>query len=194
MPNERSNKSIIILIIIAVLIVVGFWAYQKFIAPEPEIIIENKQVETFASDPLNATYIIDGQEITLIDGKSEIEIAPGSASKIVTMNFGEPIYGDLDGDGVDDAALTLTQNSGGSGTFYYVAAALKKEGGYKGTNAVLLGDRIAPQEIHFDGSVIVANYTDRAAGESFAVQPSVGKTKYLYVKDGYLQEAPALLK
>lgn len=41
--------------------VVGFWIYQKFIATEPEIVVENNEVEIFASDPLNATYIIEGQ-------------------------------------------------------------------------------------------------------------------------------------
>ena len=35
----------------------------------------------------------------------------------------EPLaFGDLDGDGVDDAAVVLTYNGGGSGTFYGLLA------------------------------------------------------------------------
>jgi len=39
----------------------------------------------------------------------------------------------------------LTQETGGSGIFYYVAFALNTENGYAGGRTVLLGDRIAPQ-------------------------------------------------
>ena len=53
--------------------------------------------------------------------------------------------GDLNGDGTPDVAFLLTQSPGGSGTFYYAVVALRTATGYTGTNAVLLGDRIAPQ-------------------------------------------------
>jgi hypothetical protein len=43
--------------------------------------------------------------------------------------------------------LLITHDPGGSGTFYYVAAAINVNKRYQGTNAVLLGDRIAPMDI-----------------------------------------------
>ena len=64
--------------------------------------------------------------------------------------------------------------------------ALNANGGFRGTNAVLLGDRIAPQTIEIRDGVVIANYADRRPEESMAVLPSVGMSKYLVVKAGKL--------
>jgi hypothetical protein len=139
-----------------------------------------------AGDPLNATYIIEWQEISLLNGRSEVEAAPGSATKIITAVFGRVVLGDLDGDSDEDAALLLVHAPGGSGTFYYVAAALNTNGTYRGTNAVLLGDRIAPQNITVRNGVIVANYADRRFEEPMSTPPSVGKSRYLTLEQSKL--------
>jgi hypothetical protein len=128
-----------------------------------------------SSDPLNATYMIEGQATHLVNGRSEREVAPGSATKIMTSVFGKPVEGDLDGQGDMDVALLLVHDPGGSGTFYYVAAALNRDDSYIGTNAVLLGDRIAPQDVKIRNGVVVANYTDRRPEEPMSVSASVGK-------------------
>lgn len=65
----------------------------------------------------NATYLIEGQFVTLVDGFFEIESAPGSATRITTSYFGNEAFGDLNGDGMEDVAFLLTQSSGGSGIF-----------------------------------------------------------------------------
>lgn len=134
-------------------------------------------------DPSNVTYTIEGQSITLVDGVAEILVAPDSSAKLVTKVFGSPTMRDLNGDGKTDAVVTLTQNAGGSGTFYYVAAAINTESGAQGTNAIFLGDRISPQSIQILGSQIVVNYLDRDSGEAMTVKPSVGVSKYV-VLDG----------
>jgi len=56
---------------------------------------------------LNATYLIEKQPAHLVDGRAEVQIAPGSAIKITTVVFGKPTYGDLSHDGLEDAALFL---------------------------------------------------------------------------------------
>ena len=142
----------------------------------------------WAMDPLNAAYIIEGEEVRLVQGRAKAEFAPGSATKIKTSVFGKPEYGDLDGDGDEDAALFLVQDPGGSGTFYYVAASLNKGAKYSGTNAVLVGDRIAPQTLKIRDGVIIADYNDRRPDEPMAAPPSVGKKKLLAIKDGRLEE------
>ena len=130
-------------------------------------------------DPKNATYMVEGKEILLVDGRAEEVSSLDSVSKRVTTIFGEPTIGDLTGDGRRDAAVVLVQNSGGSGTFYYVAAAVSTGSGTKGTNAVLLGDRIAPQTIEIKNGQIIANYAERKPSEPMTAKPSVGVTKYL---------------
>lgn len=128
----------------------------------------------------NITYLIDDQPVTLVDGLSEIDIAD-SSSKQVTRYFGNEATGDLNGDGKNDVAFILTQDSGGSGIFYYIAVALANDNGYEGINAILLGDRIAPQTTNISEGKINVNYADRKIGESFSVQPTVGVSKYFQV-------------
>ena len=152
---------------------------------------EAKIVPAAASDPLNAIYIVEGQEIRLVDGRSEIESAPGSASKVITSVFGKPVYGNIDGEGDADAALILTYDPGGSGTFYYVAVALNANGFYLGTRAILLGDRVVPQNISVRNGVIVVNYANRAIGEPMATPPSVGTSRYLVLERNVLKEMPS---
>jgi hypothetical protein len=139
----------------------------------------------------DATYQIEGQSITLVNGISEIEAAPGSASRIITRYFGNDAFGDLNGDGKEDAAFLLTQENGGSGTFYYIVAALRTDTGYLGTNGIFLGDRIAPQATEIQKGVIIVNYADRNPNDSFAVQPSVAVSKYFRVTDNKLVEVNA---
>ena len=108
-----------------------------------------------------------------------------------TKMFGVPVVGDLDGDKDSDAAVMLVDTPGGTGTFYYIAAAINTGHGYQGTNAILLGDRIAPQTMEIRDGVIIANYADRKPDEPFSADPSVGKSLYAKVVDGKLVEVPA---
>lgn len=137
---------------------------------------------------LDATYLIDGTSITLKNGIATVPIAPESATTVSTKYFGNEVSGDLNGDGVPDVAFVLTQNSGGSGTFYYLVTALKTANGYTGTNALLLGDRIAPQTTEIVGGVVVANYADRNPGEPMTTAPSLGVSKYARIVNGTLSE------
>ena len=165
----KRNLIATVAVAIAVL-VAGFYALNAYIYNE-------KQAPEPIKDYKNAMYVVDGQIVHLVDGVSEVESAPGSASKIVTRYFGNEVKTDLDGDGREDVAFLLTQETGGSGIFYYVVAALNKETGYDGGQALFLGDRIAPQTTEKGpGKSIIVNYADRNPGESFATRPSMGKS------------------
>jgi hypothetical protein len=91
--------------------------------------------------------------------------------------FGNEAEGDLNNDGVADAAFLVVSSSEGSGTFYYVAAALGTSQGYQTTNTVFLGDRIAPQTTQIVGGTVVVNFADRKVNEPMTAKPSVGVTK-----------------
>ena len=163
-------KNILIGVVVLIVILVGgFYALNAYI-------YEQKQAVA-VSDYKNVEFSIGGERIQLEEGVAEKESAPGSASKIVTHYFGNVVMQDLNNDGREDAVFLVTQETGGSGTFFYVVAALNTERGYVGSEALLLGDRIAPQTTEKGplGSVIV-NYADRKPGEDFSVQPSLGKS------------------
>jgi len=138
---------------------------------------------------LNSTYKIENVLIKLTNGKSIMEIVPGSASKLITTVWNQPVVGDLNGDKINDAALILIQDGGGSGTFYYVVANIStKEGKYIGTNAILLGDRINPQSIKIQKGNIIVNYLDRKENDTMVTKPSVLKTRTFTVKGTFLTE------
>lgn len=179
-----SKKIIITVILIAVLGGISYFIYQSS-TKKPSAEIPGQKV---AADPRNAAYLIEGEEIILVNGKSEKEAVPGSASKTITQYFGNEARADFNGDGIEDVAFLLTQDSGGSGTFYYVAAVLSSTDGYKGTNAIFLGDRIAPQTTEFRNGEIIVNYADRKPGESMTTDPSLGFSKYFKVDDSKLEE------
>jgi len=130
----------------------------------------------------------------LTDGSYKEKYMPGSATELVIRLSDHHALGDLNGDGAKDAAVVLVSDPGGSGTFCYVTAALNLNGAYSGTNAVLLGDRVAPQNVGIRNGVVVANYADRRPEEPMAVLPSVGKSKYLTLKEGVLAEIKPLGK
>ncbi|MDD5738476.1 MAG: hypothetical protein PHY72_00905 [Candidatus Pacebacteria bacterium] len=201
-------KKIIILISIAIILMVGVFVWLKFFNQPKQIVCSQEAMVCpdgssvgrtgfnceFASCPAensdykNISYEINEQTITLKDGVAETEIVPGSASKTITQYFGNEVKGDFNGDGLSDVAFLLTQNSGGSGTFYYIVVALKTANGYQGTNAILLGDRIAPQTTEFQNGDIVVNYADRKLDEPMIATPSVGVSRYFKIKEGRLTE------
>ena len=149
--------------------------------------IPPEQTSSVTTSYKDATYEINGRPIKLTNGISEIEAAPGSASKFVTKYFGNEATGDFNGDGLPDVAFLITQSTGGSGTFFYSVVAIKTSSGYTGTNAVLLGDRIAPQTTGFRNGEIIVNYADRKPGEAMTDRPSAGVSKYLKVVNGKLE-------
>lgn len=170
------KRTIVVLLLAAMSIAVLYAASQKNGVPQEESVA--------LSDHKNTTYLIEGVPVTLKDGSSETETVPGSASKTVTRYFGNELRTDLNGDGREDIAFVLTQEGGGSGTFFYAVAALNTEEGYVGSDGYLLGDRIAVQSTDLSSNprhsnVVVFNYAERVSGEPMSVTPSVGKSAYL---------------
>lgn len=179
------NKKIlipVILIIIVLLGGIGYWIYQSKIQQTNNPVIQT------VLDPRNATYMIEREKIILVNGRAEKQSAPGSASTTITQYFGNEVRADYNFDGITDAAFLLTQTTGGSGTFYYVATVLSTGNTFAGTNAIFLGDRIAPQTTQFQGREIIVNYADRKPDEPMTTPPSIGVSRYFKVSEGQLIE------
>lgn len=164
--------------------VAAFFALNAYIYQEKQAVV--------ALDYKNAEYIIEGQRVQLNDGIAETEAAPDSEAKIVTRIFGNEVVTDLNDDGREDIVFLLTQETGGTGTFFYVVAALNTEEGYRGSEALFLGDRIAPQTTELSQNpdhkhVIVVNYADRNPGEPMTTRPSLGKSIWIKLDPEALQ-------
>ena len=83
----------------------------------------------------------------------------GGASRPV-VSLQTLAFGDLDQDGIADAVVVLAENSGGSGTFIYLAAVLNENGVPVNTSTILLGDRVKIQSLQVaDGQIVVTALT-----------------------------------
>ena len=175
--NIMKNKIIYVLLGLIFVFIIGIYL-NNYISKKTSV--EDNKIKSIK----NATYMIDGHLVTLINGLYSVPITPDSSTKITTQYFGNEVSYDFDGDGRLDTAFILTQNTGGSGTFYYIVAALNTINGYIGSDAVLLGDRIAPQTTEMSQNpstpnLIVVNYAERKYGEPMTAQPSIGKSMWL---------------
>ncbi len=187
-------RGVQIFLLLLIVIGVGLLATQKFWLPglveyiieketpatEPvaEEILEPVTIERSDEGAKNALYYIEGTPVTLVDGNS---IEPGTY--VSTGYFGNEVFADITADGKEDVVFLLTQETGGSGLFFYVVAAIQTEDGYRGSAGYFLGDRIAPQTTEYKDGVVIVNYTDRAIGEPFTTPPSVGKSTRLTFDD-----------
>ncbi len=163
---------------------IGLGIYRVSFTQNGGTVLEENTVENVQ----DGTYTIDNAPVILRGGIAETVDVAATSSKITTKYFGNEAEGDLNGDGTDDAAFLLTRTSSGTGTFYYVAAALQRNGGYTGTNAVLLGDRIIPQTTEIDDGEITVNYFDRRKGEPMTTEPSLAVSRYFHIVAGVLTE------
>ncbi|MDA8611365.1 META domain-containing protein [Candidatus Pacebacteria bacterium] len=178
--NLSIGKFVGVLIVIILLIgIVGF-------------LTQTETEKSSLEDYKNTSYIINGEEINLHNGLAETKSSPGSASKNTTRYFGNELITDLNNDGREDVVFILTQETGGSGTFYYAVSSLNTENGYVGSEGYLLGDRIAPQTTELSQNpshknVIVVNYSDRAPNDPMTEKPSIGKSIWIKLNPETMQ-------
>lgn len=136
------------------------------------------------SDPSNTTYVIEGSPVTLVAGVADEFAAPGASSRVITRVWGEPTLADLNEDGTDDAVLILIRSTGGSGTFYFLAAAIATPDGHSGTAGLWLGDRIEPKTIDVRDGKTSVRFMTRGAGQSFADEPNFETTRdFIYIAE-----------
>jgi hypothetical protein len=104
---------------------------------------------------LNMTYTVGGTEYALVDGIYSEPAAPGSATMDTVAIYEKWVaFGDLNGDGVGDAAVVLYHDPGGSGTFRYLAAVVDEDGEAVNRDTTSLGDRVRINSLRVDGGEI----------------------------------------
>ncbi len=167
-----------ILGVFLVALVGGGYIWSVFSRDEDEL--EEMTTATLTKNFDEVTFLVSGVPITLVDGVATATTNLDGASETVVRYFGNVLEHDIDGDGAQDAVFLVTQETGGSGTFFYAVGALKRDEGYLGTSAVYIGDRIHPQTITpGDGREVVVNFAERLPTEPMAARPSMGRSLYL---------------
>ena len=179
--------------IIAIILIIGALLFiyimkKNNITPEETGTPQVSDNGTLRPDPSNATFTFDDGAVTLSGGRNETKVDPSSAIIEETTLMDKIAYGDINADGKADTALFLARYGGGSGTFIYVAAFVSGPVTYRGTEAVFIGDRIAPQSIFINGEIVTVEYLDREPDEALAAEPTVLVTKQFVYRSGEFQE------
>lgn len=166
--------------VVGMLILLGVLGLIALLYAFNAYIYKEKQGDGLPDDIKNITFSIGGELVTMNNGIGTFPQVPGTASVRTVRYFGNEIAHDIDADGDMDMVFLVTDDGGGSGTFYYVVGAIQEPDGYRGSEAMFLGDRIAPQSTNAGTGVqVIVNYADRAPGEPMAAMPTVGKSMYV---------------
>jgi hypothetical protein len=135
----------------------------------------------------NAEYASEftaSKKAKLVGGKYEESAAPGSASKVTVNLIAQPLaFGDLNGDGVDDAAVILATSTGGSGTFVVLNAVLNDKGAAKFASSISLGDRVQPKTITISGGVITVDEIRHSPTDPLCCPTQQATLKFKLVDD-----------
>jgi hypothetical protein len=140
----------------------------------------------------NAEYLIElasTGKVQLKDGTFEETAAPGSATKTKIQLGKIQAVGDVNGDGLEDAVVTLVVDPGGSGTFTYLALVLNQDGEPKPLAAVLLGDRVIVKSLSLQNGNVEVTMLTRKPGEPMSTEPTVELKRIYNLKGDQLVES-----
>ena len=162
---------------VAVVVLALFGARTFYVAQ----VEKNTQSKNGAAESL--TYMIEGNPIALRNGVAVSNVIAGvgesrKAFQVRTRYIKTDAVGDLNGDGISDNAVILVQEDEGTRESYYVSVARGTSEGYRGTNAIYLGDHIEYHSTEIRGGEIVVHYRDRFPTEPKTAKPSMGVAKY----------------
>ncbi len=87
----------------------------------------------------------------------------------------DELSADVDADGDIDKVFVASEDSMGSGTFFYVVGNIRERREYTVSEPLFVGDRIVPQAISYDNGVVTVRYLDRAIDEPFSAPPTIEK-------------------
>lgn len=124
----------------------------------------------------------------LKDGQYEEEIVPGSASKLIIVVYPDMhAFGDLNGDGADDAAVVLATSGGGSGTFISLEAMVNDKGAPKHVASTPLGDRAQIKSVRIEGGEIAVDMVTHGPDDPMCC-PTLESTKKFKLEGDALTE------
>ena len=143
-----------------------------------------------AAELANATYTgIEERPVTLVEGRWEGEpYEEGGASRPsaeLVEDFA--LAGDLNDDGSKEAVVLVWQNSGGSGTFSYLAVVGRNDGGVKNLGTAEIGDRVKLRRGRIENDTIILDVLQHNEGDA-ACCPTQLATRTWSMIDGQLVE------
>lgn len=142
------------------------------------------------ADLKNATYSgIEDGAITLLDGSWQGEpwVEGGAARPGVGLVEDFYLAGDLDGDGRQEAVAVLWQNSGGTGSYTFIAVMNRTDDGIRNLDTALIGDRVKLRNWKIADGRIMLDVLQAGASDAMCC-PGTLATRIWAMEDGRLEE------
>jgi len=137
----------------------------------------------------NGTYLAFGlQDVTLTDGVyTDPNFNPANTGSAIHDTFmGQSMaFGDLNGDGSEDAVIVLGTNTGGSGTFVEIMPVLNVNGAPQLAGSLQVGDRAPVNALAIQNGVVTASVMVAGPNDGLCC-PSVSETWTLALVNGAL--------
>ena len=157
-------------------------------ATQPAVVEASADAETLTKSLANMEYKSEytaSGTAPLEDGKYSEEAAPGSASKIEVTLTDQDAVGELNGEPA--AAVVLTTDPGGSGTFYDLAVVMEEGGKPVNVAVTSLGDRVQVNSVAIEDNQIVVDMVQSGPNDPMCC-PSEHVVNTYALQDGELVE------
>jgi len=140
-------------------------------------------------------FVGDAGPVTLVDGKYEGKPYAAASASRRTVAFARDfrLAGDLNGDGQEEAVVLLAENTGGSGTFDYLAVVARQGGQPVNIATTPLGDRVQVRGARIEGGRILVDVL-RAGAQDAMCCPGELATAAWQLKGKKLQEVATGVK
>jgi heat shock protein HslJ len=143
----------------------------------------------------NAVYQSEWPEdgvAQLSDGEYRKPIVEGSATEL-TIRLADITLGDLDSDGVEDAAVILITDPGGSGTFYDLAAVLNRNGEPEHVATASLGDRAQIRAFSIEAGQIIIEMVTHGPEDPMCCPTQIVRNTYALEGDTLVEMASEVI-
>lgn len=141
----------------------------------------------------NGEYQSDFAETTTIkmtNGTYHEEGQPGGATELVITLHPKTAFGDLNGDGMGDAAVVLVSVPGGSGTFYDLAAVINQDGTPKHVATQPLGDRIKLQALSIESGIITVDTVTHGPDDPMCCPTQQVRQSFKFLENKLVKVSP----
>jgi hypothetical protein len=116
---------------------------------------------------------------------------PGEASSAYTTRLLEPVaFGDLNGDGAQDAVVGLGTQSGGTGHFVELAAVLNRDGSPQNADTLPLGDRVVIEQASIQDGIITLNMRVHGPNDGLCCPSQLETWQFLLQGDQVIRVEP----
>ena len=107
--------------------------------------------------------------------------------QLLTGLFGK---GDLDGDGSEEAVVLLVENSGGSGSFIYIAVLASRMTEIENIGTAPVGDRVQLRSMTVEGGDIKLDVVQQGPGDAACCPSQKARRSWVLESEGLVEKSP----